>query len=155
MAGKLQRIDLTEKERQVLELRKAGWSFDRIAERLGYASKSGAWKAYDRALTATLQEPADEVRRLELERIDTLFGAMYEVAVTKGSARHAEIALRAMERRANLLGLDAPSKRIVNVVTEDAIDVAIRELEDELASNDADDRAVGDRSPAGEGRSLP
>lgn len=149
MGGKLQRIDLTEKERQVLELRKAGWSFDRIADRLGYASKSGAWKAYDRALTATLQEPADEVRRLELERIDSLFGAMYEVAVTQGSARHAEIAIRAMERRASLLGLDAPTKRVVNVITEDAIDAAIRELEGELAANDPDSRGVGDRSTTG------
>lgn len=149
MGGKLQRIDLTEKERDVLELRKAGWSFDRIAERLGYASKSGAWKAYDRALTATLQEPADELRHLELERIDTLFGAMYEIAVTKGSTRHAEMALRAMERRAKLLGLDAPERRVLNVVTEDAVDVAIRELEAELAARNPD--GDGDRSAAGEG----
>lgn len=133
MIGKLQRIDLTEKEAQVLELRKAGWTFERIAERLGYAQKSGAWKAYDRALTATLQEPADELRHLERERIDALFNAMYEVAVTKGSARHAEIALKAMERRAKLMGLDAPERRIVDVVTTDQWAEAMDQLEVQIA----------------------
>jgi hypothetical protein len=154
MSGKLQQIDLTEKEAAVLELRKAGWTFERIATHLGYASKSGAWKAFDRAMTATLQEPADELRRLECERLDTLFGAMYEIAVTKGSARHAEVCAGLMDRRAKLLGLDAPTRRVVNVITEDAIDVAIRELEVEIAANDPD-RAVGDPSATGEASTLP
>ena len=54
--------------------------------KISATTKSGAWKAYDRALTATLQEPADELRRLELERIDTLFGAMYEGLPSMGTA---------------------------------------------------------------------
>jgi hypothetical protein len=133
MAGKLQRIDLTEVEVQVLELRKAGWTFERIAQRLGYANKSGAWKAYDRALTATLQEPADELRALERERLDALFGSMYEIAVTKGSARHAEVALKAMEQRARLLGLNAPERRVLDVVTHDQWTEAMESLEAEIA----------------------
>ena len=35
-----------EKERKVLEYRRGGLTFDLIAERLGYASASGAHKAY-------------------------------------------------------------------------------------------------------------
>ena len=145
MAGKLQRIHTTQKEAEVLELRKAGWTFERIAERLGYANKGGAWKAYDRALTATLQEPADELRRLERERLDALFSAMYEIAMTKGSARHAEVALKAMEQRAKLLGLDAPVRMRHDVITHDAFAEAVAQLEAEIGELEAD----GDRSQSG------
>lgn len=58
-----------------------------------------------RALKKTLQEPADEVRMLEVERLDSLLNGLWQ-------RRHVpEITdriLRIMERRAKLLGLDAP-----------------------------------------------
>jgi len=60
-----------------------------------------------RALKKTLQEPADEVRTLEVERLDSLLNGLWQ-------RRHVpEITdriLRIMERRAKLLGLDAPTR---------------------------------------------
>lgn len=41
-----------------------------------------------------------------------------------------------LDRWSRLRGLDAPSAARVEVITEDAIDAAIRELQTELASND-------------------
>ncbi len=52
-------------------------------------------------------ESAALVRRLELERLDTLFQAWWPGAIA-GKSRAATIVLRIMERRARLEGLDAP-----------------------------------------------
>jgi hypothetical protein len=40
------------------------------------------------------------------------------------------------DRLARLRGLDAPSKRIVQTITQDQVDIEIARLEKELASND-------------------
>lgn len=50
---------------------------------------------------------------------------------------------RIMERRAALLGLNAPRRQIVNVITEDVIDRLIRETQTEIAEREADMRAEG------------
>ncbi len=103
------RIEAVNKQRQAVELRKAGASFAMIAEQLGYASVSGAFKAVQTALRKTLQAPADEVRNLELERLDTLLLALWPQA-RQGNQGAIDRVLRIMERRAKLLGLDAPTK---------------------------------------------
>ena len=61
------------------------------------------------ALKQTLQEPADELRKLELERLDKLLLGVWPQAV-RGNQGSVDRALRIMERRAKLLGLDAPVK---------------------------------------------
>ena len=62
MASENNDPEVVEKERKVLELRRAGYTFDDIARSVGYASPSGAFYALERALTRTLQQPADELR---------------------------------------------------------------------------------------------
>ena len=44
-----------------------------------------------------------------------------------------------MERRAKYLGLDAPTRKVVEVITADQIEARIAELECELAANDPAD----------------
>lgn len=106
------RLTATERQQQALELRRAGVGFQEIADEVGYASPSGAYKAVTTALKKTLQEPADEVRRLELERLDRLFRGVWEQA-TSGDTSALDRALKIMNRRAELLGLDAPEKHDV------------------------------------------
>lgn len=116
-----------ERELQALELRKAGFTFDRIAQQLGI-SQPGAYKAVKRALsrlTAQTDEAADEVRRLELERLDGMLPVMWTQA-KQGNQGAVDRVLRIMERRARLLGLDAPAEvkiggRITQV-TEQLVD---------------------------------
>jgi hypothetical protein len=48
-------------------------------------------------------------------------------------------ALRTTSERAKLLGLRAPPKRRVDVITDDALTEAIRELEAEIAELESDD----------------
>lgn len=58
-----------------------------------------------RALKKTLQEPADEVRMLEVERLDALLSGLW---ARKNTPEVTDRILRIMERRAKLLGLDSP-----------------------------------------------
>ena len=48
------------------------------------------------------------------------------------------------DRRAKLLGLDAPRQAVTTVITEDVVDAAIADLESELAERGA----PGSRSPS-------
>ena len=95
---------------KALELRKAGVSYQRIADALGYKSASGAHKAVHTALKKTLQEPADELRTLELARLDDMLKAIAP-HVAAGNLTAIDRALKIQERRARLLGLDAPVKQ--------------------------------------------
>ncbi len=104
------RIDAAEKQRRALELRKAGVSFEKIAEQVGYASRSGAHKAVLTALRNTLREPADELRTMELERLDRMQAALWP-QVQQGHQGAIDRVLRIMQRRADLLGLDAPKEQ--------------------------------------------
>lgn len=102
-------IETAEKMAEALEMRKEGCTFGVIAERMGYFDASGASKIVKRAMALTIQEPADEVRRLELERLDMMLKAINS-RVKAGEPRAIEVALQIGDRRAKLLGLDAPTK---------------------------------------------
>ena len=113
-----------DKEKQVLELKRSGATWDAIAEVVGYANGSGAFKAYQRAMTRTLQQPADELRDAEIDRLDRLQRAYWFEAIGSKDQppvhKSAEIVLKIIDRRAKLLGLDAPTKIQAEVVTYDA-----------------------------------
>lgn len=55
---------------EVLRMRQSGHSFEVIAQTLGYRSRQACHIAYKRAMQYTIQEPADELRQLELERLN-------------------------------------------------------------------------------------
>ncbi len=54
-----------EKERQALELRKEGLTYEAIAAKLGYYDKKGAERLVKKAFARLTDEPAAELRRLE------------------------------------------------------------------------------------------
>lgn len=100
-----------ERRLKAFELRKAGASYRVIAKALGCGERT-AW----RDVMARLQELAkledgerEAVRRLELERCDALLLGHFSRA-TQGDAAAAKIVLQVLERRAKLLGIDAPTK---------------------------------------------
>lgn len=98
-----------EKERQVLEYRLTHATWKQIAEKVGYASPGAAFNAYKRALVRTLQEPADEIRQQERERLDRMAQYWYQRAFNASNADEAERAqkmlLLIMDKLAKLLGL--------------------------------------------------
>jgi hypothetical protein len=129
------RIAIAEKEAKALELRKAGATYEKIAAALGYAGRDGAYRAVNRALADLTQEPAEELRTLELERLDAMQLALWRVAMDTGNRqqpRAVEMVLAVMARRAALLGLDAPKRRIVEQYSEEIGQRLAREIEAEL-----------------------
>ena len=103
-------INALDRTMKALELRKAGVSYDEIARTLGWKHRNGAYYAVKSALKTVKREPATELLTLELERLDALFWAMYPKA-KHGDYGAVDRCIKLMERRAKLLGLDAPEKQ--------------------------------------------
>lgn len=104
------RIEAAEETQvKALEYRKMGLSYSQIAEKLGLGSPQTAWNAVESALKRTLQEPADDVRKMELARLDAMWIKPY-LAAQAGDTFAVGTCLNIMNRRARLLGLDAPVK---------------------------------------------
>jgi len=103
-------IHFIERQAEALEYRKMGYTYAQIAQSLGMGCAQTAWNAVENALKATIQEAADDVRRLELERLDAMFISAYGNAI-KGDLVAHTACLNIMKRRAALQGLDAPEKR--------------------------------------------
>ena len=115
-------IESAERTARALELRKGGATYVMIGEDLG-VSEARAHQIVNDALTAIVAEPAEKVRKLEIERIDhmlsvvwaTATNAMSETTVVDASLLDMILkaqagVLKLMERRAKLTGLDAPEK---------------------------------------------
>lgn len=102
------RMEMDERQAAAMNLRRRGISYERIAVELGYASPSGAYEAVKAGMLRTLREPADELRQLELDRLDDMLEAISE-NIMAGDLDSIATALRISERRAKLLGLDKPA----------------------------------------------
>lgn len=103
-----------ERRLRALELRKGGATYRQIGERLG-VSEAQAHRDVCRAL-AGLQKlceaEAEVVRTLEIARLDALLVPMMRQAL-QGNQGAVDRVLRIAERRAKLLGLDAPVRQEV------------------------------------------
>ncbi|MEN6535335.1 MAG: hypothetical protein ABFD89_16845 [Bryobacteraceae bacterium] len=146
------------RENVVLDLRMAGKTYRRIATELGI-SPAGAFKVLDRALARLRQQTSEVAERLlqiELERLDALQLAQWDKA-TDGDLRAVDAVLRIMERRARLLGLDAPVENRLDVdFPRGDIDAEIEQLLCKVASGEmvpgcvAKARAKSQLPPAGQ-----
>ncbi len=122
---------------RAIQLRVEGWSYREIAEELK-VSVSTAFGDVESVIERNRQEAnenAEKARRIALQRIDVAVrGLMPDVR--SGNARSAEVMAKLEERRAKLIGLDAPEKRELTgadggplaVATPEAAARAVREL---------------------------
>lgn len=165
------RVNVALRRAKALEMRAAGAKYEEIRQALGYSSRGAATQDVQRALAATVREVADEVRQLELMRLDQMWVEVLKVLrrqhVTVSNGRVVTLddqpieddgpvlqaidrLLRIQERRAKLLGLDAPKQ--VEVITGDLIDREIQRLEQELEQRERElDSADADEVEAAEG----
>ena len=104
MKSQTNRVNAHERKLRALEMRKARASYREIGAALGVSS-TAAWKMVNRALIETVQDPADEVRKLELESLDRLESRLWADAT---DLAHVDRILKIKEYRAKLLGLYAP-----------------------------------------------
>ncbi len=112
------RIKTTERQREALELRKVGETYQVIAAKLGYRSRSGAMAAVESALHKTLIEPAEELRTLYTERLNAILTICWPQMLS-GDLKAVETVLKVLDRIANLHGLDAPAKLDIQMVEDE------------------------------------
>ena len=101
-----------DKEAHAVDLRAAGYSYEEIAQTLGYRTRSAAYKAVTRALE---RRPAHSVERMRATmgaRMDLLNKAAFSVLTDPESQADARLkaimaAVRIAERQAKLFGVDA------------------------------------------------
>lgn len=107
-----------DRELQIIELRRAGATWEKIANAVGYANASGAYKAYQRAAERIIRPNLEELRDFELDRLDRLQLAVWEKA-KNGDYKAIQTVLSILDRRTRILGLDAPTKIQAEVITYD------------------------------------
>lgn len=98
-----------DKELQIIELRRAGVTWETIAREVGFKNASGAYKMYQRAAERMIRPSLDEYRETVLDRFERMHRAVWPRA-KEGDLRAIDTALRIAEKEIKLLGLDAPTK---------------------------------------------
>lgn len=168
-------------------LRARGYSFQRIADELGFASKGKAHEAVTRAYADIPSEDVAEAKRLDLERINRLIEQAWDimlrphVAVSQGRVVGKQVGWqrdpetnevlrdgdgapiplyedvmddgpsdkaintinRLLERRARMIGYDAPVQSRVEVITDDVVNAEIAKLTAEFGTADAGPPGTG------------
>jgi len=97
-----------ERNQEAGAFRLRGWPFRAIAARLGFKGAKAACRAVLGGLKRTPEEPLDEVRKLELARLDALLNALWDSA-TGGDGPAVDRVLKVLTLRTKLLGLDGPA----------------------------------------------
>lgn len=104
---------------EALDLRQSGWSFRAIGDKLGVTGMQ-AWRDVKSALEGLEElntDKASTLRQLELERLDALTKALEPMAMV-GNTNSVNAYIRVMEQRAKLLGLYAPEKHEIDIVSK-------------------------------------
>lgn len=127
-------IIIQQRRKDAFELKIQGFSYREIAIVLedkykdklpkGYDSRT-VWKDIDeefKKIQVGVQAEARIARMIELERLDKMFLVVYDQALG-GSLKATDRALKIMERRAKLLGLDQPNKITVKTWQNEVIDL--------------------------------
>ena len=97
------RVDRATRRQEALSMRLAGARNDQIAQALGVHPRTViTWVT--EAVRDIPREEAEELRRLELDRLDALQGAVWRAAM-RGDVRATDRVLAIMDRRAKYLGL--------------------------------------------------
>lgn len=103
-------LELDERRKKVVALRKRGASIPDIARTLDISTSTASNDL--RAALSSVRDTTDaqDARTLELERLDRMLLAVYEDAIAGDDKKIATV-LKLMERRARYLGLDAEPER--------------------------------------------
>ena len=103
------RIEAVDKQRQAVELRMAGRTWQEIADALGYADHSGAVRAVQDSLQKTLGAPSAEFRELTLERLTKILQVQWP-NMLRGEVPAAKLCLQTIGDMRQLMGVDMPSR---------------------------------------------
>jgi hypothetical protein len=94
---------------EAVRLRTAGLSYEQVAQELGYANRGTVHRIVQQALSAREADSVDELRHLELARLDDVQAALWP-RMMAGEVSAALGVLRVIDQRIRLLGLE-PRRR--------------------------------------------
>lgn len=155
-------LEGAERDAKACEMKSRGATYQQISDTLGYGSRANAHRAVKSALAAIPIESAEELRRLQLDTLEYLAGHAARVlerqhlTITQSGRivvdddgqevlddgpilAAIDRILRIQDRKAKLMGLDAPVK--TEVITLDYVDSRITQLLAELSGRDAAEEA--------------
>ncbi len=102
-------LDLLERQKKALEMRRDRYTFEQIAAKLGYSDRGGAWHDVQNGMKEIIREPAEMVRDQELAQLDEMYAGL-RPGIMIGDTKAITAGLKIQERRSKLLGLDAPTQ---------------------------------------------
>ncbi len=97
-------VDAKERAARAMRLRAMRVPYDQIAKELGYANRSSAFNAVQRALAEIPREAAKELRIAELESLDIAEAALAK-RLAQGELQAIDRMIRIKDMRAKLTGL--------------------------------------------------
>ena len=92
---------------RAVELRTQGLTYEQIVVKLGYANRGTVYRLVSEALKAQTVEAVDQLRSLEVVRLDKLQLGVWQKAMD-GDVPSAILAVRVIMARCHLLGLEGP-----------------------------------------------
>lgn len=88
-----------------VELVLQGHTYDEVAAEVGYANKGTAWRTVSKALAEQKVQAVDELRALEVRRLDYLQTKLLD-GIESGDVKSINAAVRIIMARSRLFGLD-------------------------------------------------
>ena len=147
--------DQIAKDQEAASMRSKAMTYQSIGDHFGI-TRQAAFQMVQRAIADIPKEGAEEVVRLEVEKLDFIERKLYEIMTKEHVAFGAsgkvvtldgvpieddspvmkalDGLLKVADRRAKLLGLNAPTKH--EVITLDSVQMEIRRIEAELGKLD-------------------
>lgn len=101
----------SERQQEALELRMRGMSQRAIGDAMGISQQAVAYHLKNALLEyqKDIEKNAAKIRAIELSRLERLQAAVWQPALD-GNLEAVDKAIKVMDRRAKLVGLDAPKK---------------------------------------------
>jgi hypothetical protein len=152
----LRRQTKAERQKILLEARRDGLSWREAGKRAGYRSVGAAYVAGQEAIADIPREAADEARTIEMQRIDELVRTFMPLA-RRGDPEAGNLILRAIDRRARMLGLDLAEPQDharIDVRLQALIVELIAMPPEEFERNEAELARAIDASQRGANRAL-
>ena len=119
-------LELQHMKKEALQLRLEGKTYTEIAERMGKSVSTVHGYVAD-SLAEVTKEDAQQLRDVEAARLDALQHAIWDKAIG-GDLSAMDRVIKIIDRRARLLGLDAPQQVAVNNGADVDIDGAVDKL---------------------------
>jgi hypothetical protein len=102
---------LNTRRRQAWELKKQGWTYQKIGEKLGISLSQASVDVSGYAARLADEEFADTLRHriLDADRLEDMIGVLWD-RVMAGDFAAMDMVLKIQTRKAKLLGMDSPTK---------------------------------------------